>query len=92
MVLRLYWFRGLRPDIDVRLSAEDKVTDFTTDDVDVALRFGQGDWPTLHDPDLPPRVQPPLGVGRPALAESLRRFEISQAVARRNRAEHGACG
>jgi len=40
MVLRLYRFRELRPDIDVRISVEDKVIDFNTDDVDVALRFG----------------------------------------------------
>jgi LysR family transcriptional regulator, glycine cleavage system transcriptional activator len=45
---RLYRFREQRPDIDVRISADDRIIDFNKDDVDVALRFGQGDWPTLH--------------------------------------------
>lgn len=48
LVPRLFRFRKLHPDIDVRISAEDAVIDFNKDNVDIALRFGHGDWPTFR--------------------------------------------
>lgn len=48
LVPRLYRFRELRPDIDVRISAEDHYVDFNKDDFDLALRFGDGDWPAWN--------------------------------------------
>ena len=45
LVPRLFRFRELHPDIDVRISAEDDLVDLDREDVDIALRFGHGDWP-----------------------------------------------
>ena len=47
LVPRLKRFRELHPDIDVRLSASDHLVDFAREDVDVAVRYGRGDWPGL---------------------------------------------
>jgi LysR family glycine cleavage system transcriptional activator len=38
-------FRARHPDIDVRIGADEKVVDFTRDEVDVAIRHGLGKWP-----------------------------------------------
>ena len=35
------------PDIDVRISA-DRLVDFERDDVDIAIRYGRGNWPGLR--------------------------------------------
>ncbi len=48
LVSRLVQFSQQHPDIDLRFAAEDKLTDFTREDVDIAIRFGQGSWPGLH--------------------------------------------
>jgi LysR family transcriptional regulator, glycine cleavage system transcriptional activator len=48
LVPRLGRFRELHPAIDVRVSASYHLVDFAREDVDVAIRFGQGDWPGLH--------------------------------------------
>ncbi|MET3792928.1 LysR substrate-binding domain-containing protein [Aquamicrobium terrae] len=40
-------FRVEHPDIGIKLIASDTVLDFTSDRVDVALRYGNGDWPHL---------------------------------------------
>lgn len=42
---RLARFRELQPDIDVRLSANDDLVDLSRGDVDMAIRYGQGNWP-----------------------------------------------
>jgi len=45
LVPRLGGFRRLHPEIDVRLSVNDRLTDFTRDsDVDMAIRYGSGHW------------------------------------------------
>lgn len=45
LVPRLGRFRRLHPDIDVRLSVNDRLTDFARDvDVDMAIRYGGGQW------------------------------------------------
>jgi LysR family glycine cleavage system transcriptional activator len=44
---RLSRFREEHPDIDVRLSASDHLTDFSRDDVDVVVRYGHGNYPGL---------------------------------------------
>ena len=41
-------FRALYPDIDVRVAASDEMVDFARDDVDLAIRYGRGDWPDLE--------------------------------------------
>lgn len=48
LVTRLERFRAAEPDIDVRLDASDSLADFTRDGVDVAIRYGAGDYPGLH--------------------------------------------
>lgn len=45
---RLHKFIELYPDIDFRLSASLKLTDFIADGVDAAIRFGSGEYPGLH--------------------------------------------
>lgn len=48
LVPRIQIFSRLYPDIDVRISADDRLTDFNLDHVDVAVRYGRGRWPGLH--------------------------------------------
>ena len=48
LVPRLRSFRERHPDIDVRISATEKLVDFTREDVDVAIRYGRGNWPGLR--------------------------------------------
>lgn len=45
---RLSRFMAKEPDIDARISANLKRSDFTSDGVDIAIRFGKGDYPGLH--------------------------------------------
>ncbi len=52
LVPRLQRFRDRRPDIDVRIDANDSLTDFRRDNVDVAIRYGRGDYPGLHSVQL----------------------------------------
>lgn len=40
-------FRAEHPDINIKLVASDAVLDLTEDHVDVAIRYGNGDWPYL---------------------------------------------
>ena len=48
LVSRLVRFSSQHPEINLRFSAEDRLVDFTRDDVDIAIRFGRGAWPGLH--------------------------------------------
>lgn len=45
---RLRNFRALHPDIDVRLTTADHLVDFVNDDIDIALRYGPGQYPGLE--------------------------------------------
>lgn len=49
---RLSRFRVEHPDIDVRLSATDFLTDFERDDVDLVIRYGSGEYPGLYTEKL----------------------------------------
>ncbi len=44
---RLWKFQQKHPDIDIRLSAYDWPVDFKTEEVDIAIRYGKGQWPGL---------------------------------------------
>ncbi len=44
LVPRLRRFRERHPDIDVRVSATPNLIDFDREDVDVAVRYGRGNW------------------------------------------------
>jgi LysR family glycine cleavage system transcriptional activator len=47
LVPRLDRFQAKHPDIDVRVSASMQVTDFSRNDVDLAIRYGAGRYPDL---------------------------------------------
>jgi len=47
LVPRLSRFRQREPEIDIRLSADYELADFDRDDIDVAIRWGKGDYPGL---------------------------------------------
>ena len=47
LVTRLDRFRALEPDIDIRLDATDRLADFARDGVDIAIRYGGGNYPEL---------------------------------------------
>ncbi|WP_136161118.1 transcriptional regulator GcvA [Sphingomonas flavalba] len=44
---RLGGYQMAHPDLAVRMLTTDTLTDFVSDDVDVAIRTGRGDWPGL---------------------------------------------
>lgn len=48
LVPRLGRFRQRHPEIDVRVSPSIHLVDFRSDDVDMAIRYGRGDYPGLH--------------------------------------------
>ena len=48
LVPRLDQFRTAHPQIDVRIDANDDLVDFRQDGVDVAVRYGAGDYPGLR--------------------------------------------
>jgi len=47
LVARLDRFRKKHPEIDVRLTAGERLVDFARDDVDLAIRYGQGRYTDL---------------------------------------------
>src|SRR5215208_2483990 len=47
LVNRLGRFAEVHPDIDLRISASTQYVDFDREDVDVAIRHGDGNWPGL---------------------------------------------
>ena len=67
LMKRLDRFRELHPDICIRIEATERVADFSRDPVDVAIRYGSGDYPGLRvDCLLQEEVYP---VCSPALLE-----------------------
>jgi LysR family glycine cleavage system transcriptional activator len=48
LVPRLRRFRALHPEIDVRVSATEHLVDFAREHVDLAIRFGNGDYRDLY--------------------------------------------
>ncbi len=48
LVPRLGRFRDAHPDIDVHIAPSDRLTDFAREDVDLAIRYGKGEWPGLR--------------------------------------------
>lgn len=47
LVPRLYDFRDRHPEIDVRISATERLEQIGQGDIDVAIRYGRGAWPDL---------------------------------------------
>ena len=48
LIPRLDRFLGAHPDVDVRLSTTIELADFSTSDIDLAVRFGDGNYPMLR--------------------------------------------
>ena len=48
LVPRLFGFRRLHSDIDVRLSTSERLADFVSDGIDIAIRYGRGQYPGLE--------------------------------------------
>src|SRR5579862_4912870 len=69
LVNRLSRFAEKHPDVDLRISATTHYIDFARDDVDVAIRHGDGNWPgldvkRLYSERLFPVCSPKLVAGR----------------------------
>ncbi len=48
LVARLGAFSQAHPDLDLRISASMQHVDFAREDIDLAVRHGDGNWPDLH--------------------------------------------
>ena len=68
LVLRLGRFCASYPDIDVRMAISDDLVDFSEGGVDVALRYGLGDYPGLHV--VPMMTEELFPVCSPAMLET----------------------
>ncbi|WP_292879944.1 LysR substrate-binding domain-containing protein [Nisaea sp.] len=60
LVPRLAGFTALEPEVEVHLHHSVTLSNFTTDGVDIALRFGRGDWPGTVTKKLMPGYAQPL--------------------------------
>ena len=67
LVPRLDRFHKAYPDIDLRIFSTGRLVDFARDDVDVAVRYGLGNWPGLRVDLL--RTEEMFPVCSPALLE-----------------------
>ena len=47
LIPRLARLKSLHPEIDVRIDTSDRLVDFTREDIDVGIRFGNGVYPEL---------------------------------------------
>jgi LysR family glycine cleavage system transcriptional activator len=48
LIPRLSRFKALHRDIDVRIDTSDRLVDFAREDIDVGIRFGDGQYPELE--------------------------------------------
>jgi len=72
LVHRLGRFSEAHPGIDLRVSASIQHIDFAREDIDLALRHGNGQWPGMHvtrlcTEEIFPVCSPKLATGRDAL-------------------------
>lgn len=70
LIPRLENFQSHHPDIELRLDATKRLVDFQAEDVDLAIRFGTGDYPGLTAERLMQEAIIP--VASPALAANIR--------------------
>ena len=83
LVPRMADFQARHPDIDARLLTSSLPVDFARDGVDLAIRYGDGDWPGLRADllfreELLPVCSPKLlgAAPRPLAPEDLKRFRL----------------
>lgn len=69
LIPRLENFQNQYPQLDLRLAASTKLVDFETEDVDVAIRYGGGQYGNLHVERL--RTEEVVAVANPRQAQSL---------------------
>ncbi|HXH02485.1 MAG TPA: transcriptional regulator GcvA [Candidatus Competibacteraceae bacterium] len=72
LIPRIPKFRAAYPNIDVRVLAIDREIDYAADGVDIAIRYGYGQWPGLEasfllGEEIFPVCSPGYLQGRPAL-------------------------
>lgn len=48
MIPRLGNFRKIHPDIQLKIHADERMVDFKADNIDIAIRFGSGNYPNYH--------------------------------------------
>lgn len=74
LIPRLGSFQSLHPQIEVRFSATARIVDLHREDVDIAIRFGEGTWQGSHSqfmmandmfPVLSPKLQNTRPITRP---------------------------
>jgi len=75
LVNRLSRFAERHPDVDLRVSATAPYADFARDDVDIAIRHGDGNWPgldvqRLYSERLFPDCSPRLVAGRKRITKA----------------------
>jgi len=75
LVNRLSRFAERHPDVDLRVSATAPYADFARDDVDIAIRHGDGNWPgldvqRLYSERLFPICSPRLVAGRKRITKA----------------------
>ncbi|MDE1989793.1 MAG: transcriptional regulator GcvA [Betaproteobacteria bacterium] len=70
LIPRLEAFQERHPGIELRLLATQRLVNFQLEDVDLAIRFGTGDYPGLQVERLMPEAIIP--VAAPALAQDIR--------------------
>ncbi|HYE00848.1 MAG TPA: transcriptional regulator GcvA [Alphaproteobacteria bacterium] len=78
---RLHRFAARHPDFEVRVDATDALADFGRQPVDIALRYGAGDYPGLHaewlaSAEVAPVCSPVLAAGRLAEPADLLRHTL----------------
>jgi DNA-binding transcriptional LysR family regulator len=77
---RLPRFQAAHPEIDVRMVTSQHLVDFTREDIDVAIRFGEGKWPGLKAERMFGELLTPLYgkglVGRITTQEDLRQVPL----------------
>ena len=83
LVPRLGGFQRANPEIDVRISTGTGLIDFSREDVDIGIRYGRGQWPSLTaerlvSEDVMPVCAPSLLKGPNALKKpaDLKRFTL----------------
>ena len=69
LVPRLEDFQARHPEIELRLLATRRLVDFAVEDVDLAIRFGTGDFPGLRVERLMPEALVP--VAAPSVSEGI---------------------
>jgi LysR family glycine cleavage system transcriptional activator len=83
LVPRLAGFQRAHPEIDVRISTNTGLVDFSREDVDIGIRYGRGHWPALTaerlvGEDVMPVCAPSLLKGQNGLKKpaDLKRFTL----------------